>query len=141
MDVRRDKGFVLISALIILTVLCGFLGLMTDTAHVQYVRQRAQTAADAAAVAAYLEMQKGNTGGMRPAALADAIRNGAISPEVAVFCPPSSGNFTKDTTAVEAVVTELSPTFFMRILGSEAVTVTARAVAVRDPKGGVTLGE
>jgi hypothetical protein len=127
--------------MLILLMLCGFLGLMTDTARLQYARTRAQTAADAAAVAAYLEMRKGNTAGMQPAAQADAARNGLPLASVAIDYPPRIGAYAADTSAVEARITEHSPAMFMRMFGQSSVTVTARAVAIPHPTGGVTLGE
>jgi len=127
--------------MIVLVMLCGFLGLMADTAQLQYVRMRAQTAADAAAVAALHEMRGGNAVSMQAAAVDDAARNGVKGATIQVNCPPLSGEHSGDTTAVEARIVERTPTLFMAIFGHSSVTVLARAVAIADAKGGVTLGE
>ena len=141
---RSDRGFVLISAMLIMFMLAGFLGLMTDTANLQLARQRTQTAADVAAVAAWHELQRGNTAGMLKAAENDAARNGVRSGDSAqleIHCPPVAGDFAANPGAVEASIVAQSPTTFMRIFGQSAVTVRARAVAIAGRTGSATLGE
>jgi uncharacterized membrane protein len=140
-----ERGFVMLSAMMILVIVAGFLGLMADTASLQYTRQKAQNAADAAAIAAYHEFRRGNTGGMIEAARGDAARNGlregVDGTRVEVSAPPKIGEFSADSSAVEATVSQEAPTLFMRMFGPSAVFVSARAVAVAGANGGVTLGE
>lgn len=129
--------------MIVLAVLAGFLGIVSDTAHLQAVRQQAQTAADAAAVGALREMPAGGVE-MLAAARADAARNGMPESDgvrVEVANPPRVGDFAGDTAAVEATVTRVAPTLFMGIFGQERVTVAGRSVAIRGQDGRVTLGE
>jgi uncharacterized membrane protein len=142
---RQDRGFALLGAMMVLLIMAGFLGLMADTAHLQFARQRAQTAADAAAIAALHELEQGNTGGMLEAARGDAGRNGVKNGEngvsIDVHCPPLSGDHVSDTEAVEATVSQRSPTLFMGMFGQYTVGVGARAVAIRGADGRATLGE
>ncbi len=129
--------------MLMLFLLAGLLGLLADTAHLQYARQRTQTAADAAAISAYLEFEKGDTAGMRLAAQADAARNGLAGDrvQVEVHCPPLRGEHAADNSAVEVSIVEEAPTLLMGIFGHSAVTVAARAVAMKGSNGRVTLGE
>ena len=142
---RRDRGFALLSSMIALLIMAGFLGLMADTAHLQLARQQAQTAADAAAIAALHELDRGNTGGMLEAARGDAARNGLKHGEngvvIDVHCPPMTGDRTSDTNAVEATVRQQAPTLFMGMFGQSSVGVAARAVAIKGAGGRATLGE
>ena len=134
----------LIVAVLILLVFSGLIGLVTDTANLQVARQRAQTAADAAAIAAWHEFHNGNTAGMLRAAEGDAARNGVTAGEMAkieVHCPPQVGDYSTDSNAVEASIVVQAPTIFMRVFGKSAVTVRARAVALAAQSGLVTLGE
>jgi uncharacterized membrane protein len=142
--VRADRGFVLISAMLIMLMLAGFLGLMADTANLQLARQRTQTAADAAAIAAWHELQRGNTAGMLRAAEGDAARNGVRpgdSTHLEIHCPPVTGDFAANPSAVEASIVAQAPTMFMRIFGQNAITIHSRAVAIGGRSGSATLGE
>ncbi len=138
---RENRGFVLLSGMLILLIMACFVGLITDTANLQCTRLRTQTAADAAAIAAWQEMHRGNTGGMQRAAESDAARNGASKARVELNSPPRAGSFAADPGAVEARVVQQNPTLFMRIFGRTTVAVEARAVAIAGRSGGVTLGE
>src|SRR5262249_35275743 len=43
--------------------------------------------------------------------------------------PPTSGSYTTDSSAVEAIISQNTPTFFMQVLGFNLLPVRARAVA------------
>ncbi len=139
-----ERGFVLISALLLLILIAAVTGIFTETAQLQQARQMAQTAADAAAVAACFEMRKGNTSGMRAAAEADAARNGFSSERgasVVVHTPPMSGEFQANTGAVEVELSVEQPLILMKMFGPSTVRIAARAVATAGAAGQVTLGE
>jgi uncharacterized membrane protein len=132
-----------LSSLIILLMAAGFLALIADTAHLQYARQRAQTAADAAAITALYEVEHGNSFGMRRAAELDAARNGVAgeSATVEINYPPLSGEYASDLKAVEARISNPAPGFLARILRLNPGVAGARAVAIRAASGRVVLAE
>ena len=97
-----------------------------------------QQAADAAAIAGDREIYSGNGSDsnltpVQNAALSDAAQNGFINGKnnasVTVNAPPSVGAYQGDQTAVEIIVTQPKPTFFLRIFNISSVAVAARAVA------------
>lgn len=89
-----------------------------------------QTAADSAAMAASEELSYGD---FVKAGKADASTNGYTDGTggitVAINNPPSSGPNSSNSAYVEAVVTGSEPTYFLRVLGVNSMTVSARAVA------------
>lgn len=117
---------------LVLVVLLGFTGLAIDVGHLQFAKRQAHSAADAAAMGALRELEKGNVDSLALAGRNDAslngYTNGQNSTTVAINNPPSRGNYQGDASAVEAIVTRTVPTFFMMIFGQNGVTVAARSV-------------
>jgi hypothetical protein len=114
-------------------MLLAFAGLTLDGGFLYYERQRAQTAADAAAYAGALELRRGSTAWIAPAAKEDAKLNGFDDADadvtVTVNHPPSGGALVGDPGFVEVIVQSVAPTTLLRIAGPTASTVAARAVA------------
>jgi Flp pilus assembly protein TadG len=150
---NSESGQALVFTALGLVCLLGFVGLGVDMGMLRYEKRLQQTAADAAAIAAATNLTLGgvqaagltasgangftdNTGGgacanSNNAAVGDinvTICNGpqALTINgVAVPAGPHNGNLNY----VEAVVTVVQPTYFMKIFGKNKETVIARAVA------------
>jgi hypothetical protein len=127
------RGFILVTMIVSLTVLLAFLGLSIDVGYEQYMKVRMQTAADAAALGGSRELAASGTANLVSAAQGDAaangFTNGTNSVTVTVNNPPTSGYATANGTAVEVIISQTVPTFFMRVLGFSSGKVRARAVA------------
>ncbi|MDP2997307.1 MAG: pilus assembly protein TadG-related protein [Bryobacterales bacterium] len=127
------KGFVAITTAVMLIGLLAFAGLAIDIGYLELTRRRAQVAADAAAMGAGLEAQRGGTEAvLEEAGRADSALNGFThgrdSTTVTVNHPPLTGRLAGSSRAVEAVVTRSVPTFFLGVIGQNGATVRARAV-------------
>jgi hypothetical protein len=120
-----------------IVVVLALVGLAIDSGHLQLVKVRMQTAADAAALGAVNELKASGPAGVTAAARADAAANGfshgVDNVAVAVSNPPSSGYYTADSAAVEVSVTKTVGTFFMGVLGFHRMNVKTRSVARRGP--------
>jgi hypothetical protein len=131
--VGSRRGFVLITTVLALVVLLAFLGLAIDVGYVQFVKTRMQTAADAAAIGGAQEIRANGASGAAPAAKADAALNGFADGQngvtVTVHSPPVSGYYTGDATAVEVVIAQDVPPFFLELVGASSMAVRARAVS------------
>jgi hypothetical protein len=92
-----------------------------------------QTAADAGAMAGGAEIYRAKAALVQPSALlATAVNHfedGTDGVEVTVNRPPATGFYVGDMRYVEVVITQPSPTYFMRVFGWTSVNVPARAVA------------
>ena len=135
------RGFVMVTMVLSLAILIAFLGLSIDVGYEQYVKVRMQTAADAAALGGALELHASGSSNLVSSARGDAatngFTNGVNSVTIAVNNPPATGYSTADSTAVEVIISQTVPTFFMEVLGIYSGTVKARAVA-RSGGGGTT---
>jgi Putative Flp pilus-assembly TadE/G-like len=113
-----------------LVVLLGFTSLAVDVGFLWNKRRQLQTAADAAAIGG---MEGLTDGSVASSALNDAalngFRNAVDGVSVTVNNPPASGIYAGDPEAVEAIVTQTVPTYFLAALGFKTVPVSARAVA------------
>jgi hypothetical protein len=134
---RRAGGFILVTMVAAIVVVLSIIGLAIDTGHLQLVKVRMQTAADAAALGAVQELRANGAANIVPAARADAAANGFADGQsavtVTVRTPPPSGYYTADTTAVEVTIKQTVHTFFMALLGFNTMDVNARSVARRGP--------
>jgi hypothetical protein len=133
------RGFVFITMVITLTVLIAFLGLAIDVGYEQYMKVRMQTAADAAALGGARELVASGSTNLVSAAQGDAATNGFTNGQsnviVTVNNPPTTGYSTADSSAVEVLISQSVPTFFMQVLGFSKGTVRARGVARRGAGG------
>lgn len=139
---RRNSraGFVVITGAAMAVGLVGFLGLAADVGYLQWTQRRLQTAADSGALAGALEVLRGSTGNVTTAADSSASLNGATNGSggvtITVNNPPASGNYTSDSTAVEVIIKQTTPLYFMGVFGVKNTTVGARAVARLGGTGG-----
>src|SRR5579871_152962 len=113
---RRQKqgGLTIVAFTLMLVVMLGFTGLAVDVGYLELQKREIQTAADAAAMGALREMEKGNTdltaAGQNDASL-NGFTNGTNNTTVTVANPPSSGTYASVSTAVQATVQRVVPTF------------------------------
>jgi Putative Flp pilus-assembly TadE/G-like len=135
------RGYVIVASTIFVTVLLAFVGLATDVGYLQWQKIHAQTAADAAAQGAGLELLDGLANssivaeGQNDAAL-NGFTNGSSNTTVTVNYPPVHGPNAGNTSAVEVIVQRTVPTFFMSLIGSPTAALTARSVTVLGNNGG-----
>src|SRR5262245_4699215 len=123
-------GKVAVLAAVSLSVLLGFAALAIDGGVLQDDRQRAQSAADAAALAAanalYLDYRAGQgldtSGAAAAAAAAVAAQNGFPNPEVHI--PPVSGPFTGRAGYAEVITHYNQKRFFSTVFGSATIPVS-----------------
>src|SRR5260370_27992285 len=131
---RRDRrGVILIAVTGMLFVLLAFAGLAFDVGYMQWSRRRAQTAADAAAVSGAWAVQLGSpvTAQGKAASAVNGFTDGTSGVTVTINNPPSGGSYTGNSSAVEALVSQDPPSYFMRVLGYNTLPVRARAVAMQ----------
>jgi Putative Flp pilus-assembly TadE/G-like len=123
----------MVTMLVSMAALVAFLGLGIDVGYEEYVKTRMQTAADAAAVGGSQELRVNGSAGVVAAAKADSASNGFTDGTngvtVTVNNPPATGYSTSDSTAVEVLISQSVPTFFLAAIGLTSGTVQARAVA------------
>ena len=134
----RQAGIILPLTAIMLVGLLAMAGLALDTGEVYEDYRRAQTAADAAALAGAFERFYGRTGSIQSAAQAAAADNGFTHGvdgiDVVVNHPPATaGNpYLNDDFSVEVVISQPSPTFFLGVLGIDAIDYKTTATANGD---------
>lgn len=130
------KGAVLPLAAVSLVSIMGVLALAADAGALHRQRRIAQTAADAGAVAAAHEIFRGRDDLVFPSATDETARNrftqGVDGAVITVNHGPASGYFAGNTQFVEVIVSRRGATLFGALLGSDSVTVSARAVAGAD---------
>jgi len=154
---KNDAGQALIFTVVALGILLmGFAGLGIDMGYLRYEKRLQQSAADTAAIAGASNLLfLGVTPGAQNAATANGFTDGSGNTLstctgndshsdalvgkicVQVSNPPSTGPHSSDFVTcgpsrscyVEVYVSEVQPTFFMRVLGIKSETVTARGVA------------
>lgn len=145
--IRGERGQALVMVAVSLSVLLGMAGFATDIGVVLHERRMAQTAADAAAIGAAEEalLEEDPTTlstGEYTAAAKDATLNG--------FTPGSSSGTASTTTGttltvnigsnitisayqsagyIQAIVTQNTPSIFMKVLGLNSMNVSASAIA------------
>jgi Flp pilus assembly protein TadG len=127
---NSESGQVMILICVGIIALAGMIAIVADFSFMQNQRNRMQTAADSAASAGAQEL---NYGDYVAAGQTDASTNGYTNGQsgitVAINNPPSTGPNSSNSAYVEAIVTGSEPTYFLRLLGVNSMTVSARAVA------------
>ena len=101
-------------------MLIEFVGLAADVGYLEWQRLRAQAAADAAAAGAMFQLRQGaNNAAITSAAQADAalngFTNGVSNATVTVNHPPLNGSLAGNSSAVEVIVQQTVPTFFLSL--------------------------
>lgn len=140
---KRGQAFVLIALGIV--VFIGFAGLAVDAAILWTARLRMQSAADAGALAAADALLAGNTTALTAAQAATAAngfsdgqttRANPNAVVVTVNNPPTSGTYSTNAGAVEVIVRQVQPTYFLKVMPAfSKFSVSARAVASPSPAG------
>jgi Flp pilus assembly protein TadG len=129
---QGERGVIMILAAVTMVVLLGFMGLALDASYMYFHKRSMQTAADAGAYAGALERLRGATdvtlASKKDTAL-NGFADGSDNVTVDVNSPPLSGSKAGDANFVEVVITHPQPTWFMRMLDYNSITVKARAVA------------
>lgn len=135
------RGIVAVLVAVALVVLIGAAALSLDAGRMMDTRRQAQSAAEAAAMAAAIELysaevlqQSGSTTATaRTSGMAIAEANGMTNDGtdsiVTINIPPKSGRYTNKSGYVEVIVQRNQRRGFSNIWGKEPVAVTARAVA------------
>ena len=131
------RGAMLVFVAVSMVLLMGFLALTLDVGAGNRQRRLAQTAADAAALAGAAEIFRDITdpGVIKPAAQAEALRNGFNDADpdvqVQVFYEPGpvTGPHAGDGAYVEVVIDKTIPTIFAGIFNFASLGVRTRAVA------------
>ncbi len=144
---RNRRGQALVITAISVLALLAMAGLAADGGFYLEARRRAQTAADAAAMAGAIEIWRG-TGAMTSSATTAAAQNGfdpgsnvtgnclliptiSTTPGVSlqVCNPPQSGPYLGNAKFVEAIVRQQMSTLLLGAVGYSTITPAARAVA------------
>jgi len=149
----EESGQATIIVALCMVVLIAFLGLSIDVGHLRLEKRNLQKAADAAALAAGLEIRvcgtTPNCGAMTTAATKALVENGFTGSTLITNCSSAAGsgltlmvsnptcvNGTNDpnhgkTNYVEVEVSNTVRTYFSRIVGYDKVPIKARAEAAR----------
>jgi hypothetical protein len=129
---RSEAGmFILVFAMCV-AMLLAFLGLAFDASYMYFYKRRMQTAADAGAIAAAHELNRGSddaTVAARKDTGLNRFTHQSNEIDVAVNNPPLSGPSAGNASFVEVIITQPRPTWFLKILGADSATIRARAVA------------
>jgi Flp pilus assembly protein TadG len=147
--ISDDGGQVLILSAVCMAVIFGFLALAIDVGQLQYAKRSLQMVADAAALAAGLEIRVcgtlTNCPAMQTAAQSALVENGYSGSTFVTHCgtvaatgltlvlnsPPcalgTADPNTGKTNYVEVVLSKPQPTYFARVLGYSSVVIRARA--------------
>ncbi len=126
---KDESGGVLIYTAFSAAVMLGFVGLSMDVGYWYHNKRDMQSAADAAAMAAVLELARGATPGeIETRAMATAALNGYSGMDVLINNPPASGPYEGNPNFIEAVVSQNQPGFISGIVYSGDMPIMARAV-------------
>ena len=132
--VRHQRGSIPVATALLLPLLLGFAGLAGDSGNVYLAKRRMQTAADAGAISAALELQRqAGVAEVIAAGKHDAALNGFAASGTQVDTPPVSGAHAARPGYAEVRLAQDVPTHFMGLFGFPTVEVTARAVAGARP--------
>jgi len=125
---RRRRGVVIVYVALALVVLMGAAGLSIDVGNLYLQRSKAQRAADAAALAAAIQLMnfKTNTDAETAADTA-AAANGFDKTQGAIVTPVPSAD--GNPAWYRVIVSKPTPVFFMSIFGWRYNTVGAQATA------------
>ena len=104
----------------------AFMGLAFDSSYFYYEKRRAQTAADAGALAGAQELMRGSSTTITDAARKDTSLNRYTHQvngiDVTVNHPPASGSYVGNNNYVEVIVSRPRPTWFIRMFGVSSAT-------------------
>src|SRR5262245_10929936 len=134
-----DSGSV-VTFLVAVPVLAGVVAVGVETGQLYRVKRQMQISADAAALAASIDLAGGRSSSATASAQYEAQRNGFTNglngATVTVHIPPTSGSFQSSTTAAEVIVQKNqgyslgAMLFHMLNKTSPTAAMTARSVAM-----------
>jgi len=128
---RDHRGAAAVLFAVTATVLLGMAGLATEGGLWYLTLRNAQTAADAAAIAAASAYQYRGRAAAMAAATEVAERNGFSPGMVTVNSPPASGSAAGSSYAFEVLISKPVDVVLSRMfLGRDSMTVSSRAVAM-----------
>ena len=131
---RNESGQILVVTSLSMLGLLAIMGMALDAGLLFRAKRTVQIAADAAAVAGALDfrynadMNSAVVAG-RSAAAQNGFTDGTDGVSVSINTPPKYGETAGLDGYIEAIVQYPSPTYFMKILGFNSVTIASRAVA------------
>src|SRR5579859_7445981 len=113
---NRRSGFVLVTSALSILVLLGFLGMALDVGYLQYQKRRIQSAADAAAQGAAIQLGAQATNDVATTegkydSAKNGFTDGSNGVTVTINIPPTTGNYTTKPATAEAIVAQSNPTF------------------------------
>lgn len=129
---KYRRGTILVATALVLIALIGLLGLVVDAGQLMNSYRQTQNAADAAAMAAAMDLLNGSSSSTAKETGTTFVQqyNGMSSATVTINIPPASGYYTSSSQYAEAIISYPVSTTFIQVLGIGATqTVTARAVA------------
>jgi Flp pilus assembly protein TadG len=138
-----ERGSVAVQIAILLIALIGFVALGTEIVSLMMTKRQMQSAADSAALAAGTAIVKGYPTSYADEAYALAraagFVNGQESTSVQVHRPPSMGNYTASSDAVEVVITRSQNLALISLLRSGLFDLAVHAVALTTSAGEVCV--
>ena len=135
---HQESGQILVLTAVSMIALMGIMAITLDASFMFEKRNRLHAVADAAAKSAAIEIVRNPSvtqAGLEAFADQQALAHNFTSTRqggttsVVINRPPTSGTFAGNTSYVEAVVSEVTSTFFAKILGWTNMTPLATAVA------------
>lgn len=148
---RDDRGSAALITALSMPVMIGFGALAIDVGSWYSQKRQLQTAADAAAMAAGITRYRNSSASqsaLESAASTDVTANGfdnnltALSDSSALLVihrPPTSGNYTGQSTAIEAIITQRQQLMLAGYFVKDPVSVQVRAVVSSSTLGGACL--
>lgn len=133
---KDESGQTLIIAVLCFTSVAAVLALAVDVGMLFHAKRVLQTAADSGATAGAGELYYGGATAAAKAATAQNGISDGVNGTVTVNNGPTSGPHMGDANYVEVIVSQPQPGYFRRIFTSNAVTISARAVAHPAPGQG-----
>lgn len=128
--VKEQTGQTLVFVSLSMLVLMGFVALAVDVGLLFRARRNVQIAADAAAVAGALDYKyNGSISSAKTAAQAAALANGVTSASFVTVNDPPLNGYHESTGYTEAIISQPTSTFFMKLFNRSSLNVAARAVA------------
>ncbi len=143
--IRHERGQALVATTCLIVALIGFAALATDIGYMYSVRRHMQSAADAASLAAANQAYLGGDNASAIDAADDvASLNGFTSTNSTInvtstTTPPAGAP--SGATYYTVQITQNVPTFFLKVLGYNTMTISTQAAeAGAVPDGGVVAG-
>jgi len=141
---KNQVGNIAILTALTLPILIGFAGLGTESGLWYYMHHKMQDAADSAAISAATAYSGSSSSSITTQA--DGVTalygftHGSNGTTVVVNRPPSTGNYTSRSGAVEVIVSQPQTRLLSALWSSSStVTITARAVAMANAGVGCVL--